>query len=103
MSEKFSRFDVKDYLKTPVDLSEYIKGCEIEDSGVGQLNRVALRDVKQTIRARIENDSNFAQAMRIEAATLIYNGEIELGRRLLKLLQEALRHQTARRFFTYRP
>ena len=103
MSEKFSRFDVKDYLKTHVDLSEYIKGCEIEDSGVGQLNRVALRDVKQTIRARIENDSNFAQAMRIEAATLIYNGEIELGRRLLKLLQEALRHQTARRFFTYRP
>ncbi|CEL27334.1 hypothetical protein SRM1_00661 [Pseudomonas fluorescens] len=35
MSEKFSRFDVKDYLKTPVDLSEYIKGCEIEDSGDG--------------------------------------------------------------------
>lgn len=103
MSEKFSRFDVKDYLKTPFDLSEYIKGCEIEDSGDGQLNRVALRDVKQTIRARIESDSDFAQAMRIEAATLIYNGEIELGRRLLKLLQEALRHQTARRFFTYRP
>ena len=57
----------------------------------------------QIIRARIESDSDFAQAMRIEAATLIYNGEIELGRRLLKLLQEALRHQTARRFFTYRP
>ena len=51
----------------------------------------------------MESDSDFAQAMRIEAATLIYNGEIELGRRLLKLLQEALRHQTARRFFTYRP
>ena len=103
MSEKFSRFDVKDYLKTPADLVHYMKGCEIEDSGDGQLNRVALRDVKQTIRARIESDSNFAQAMRIEAATLIYNGEIELGRRLLKLLHEALRHQTARRFFTYRP
>jgi hypothetical protein len=103
MSEKFSRFDVKDYLKTPADLVHYMKGCEIEDSGDGQLNRVALRDVKQTIRARIESDSNFAQAMRIEAATLIYNGEIELGRRLLKLLHEALRHQTARGFFTYRP
>jgi hypothetical protein len=103
MSEKFSRFDVKDYLKTPADLGHYMKGCEIEDSGDGQLNRVALRDVKQTIRARIESDSNFAQAMRIEAATLIYNGEIELGRRLLKLLHEALRHQTARGFFTYRP
>lgn len=103
MSEKFSRFDVKDYLKTPADLGQYIKGCEIEDSGDGQLIRVALRDVKQTIRARIESDSNFAQAMRIEAATLIYNGEIELGRRLLKLLHEALRHQTARRLFTYRP
>ncbi|TKJ84952.1 hypothetical protein PkoCFBP13504_10420 [Pseudomonas koreensis] len=103
MSEKFSRFDVKDYLKTPADLGQYIKGFEIEDPCDGQLNRVALRDFKQTIRARIESDSNFAQAMRIEAATLIYNGEMELGRRLLKLLQEALRHQTARRFFTYRP
>ncbi|MBP5945875.1 MULTISPECIES: hypothetical protein [unclassified Pseudomonas] len=103
MSEKFLRFDVKDHLTTSADLGQYIKGCEIEDSGDGQLNRVALRDVKQTIRARIESDSDFAQAMRIEAATLIYNGEIELGRRLLKLLQEALRHQTARRFFTYRP
>ncbi|WP_331694071.1 hypothetical protein VY732_03020 [Pseudomonas sp. ZY71] len=103
MSEKFSRFDVKDYLKSPADLGQYIKGCEIEKPGDGQLNRVVLRDFKQTIRARIESDSNFAQAMRIEAATLIYNGEIELERRLLKLLQEALRHQTARRFFTYRP
>ncbi|WP_064117249.1 hypothetical protein [Pseudomonas fluorescens] len=103
MSEKFSRFDVKDYLKMPADLGQYIKGCEIEVPRDGQLNRVALRDFKQTIRARIESDSNFAQAMRIEAATLIYNGEIELGRRLLKLLHEALRHQTARRFFTYRP
>lgn len=103
MSEEFARFDVKDYLKTPADPGQYIKGCEIEDSSDGQLNRVALRDVKHTIRARIESDPNFAQAMRIEAATLIYNGEIELGRRLLKLLQEALRHQTARRFFTYRP
>ena len=57
----------------------------------------------QIIRARIESDSNFARAIRIEAATLICNGEIELGRRRLNLLQEALRHQTARRFFTYRP
>ncbi|MBP5957450.1 hypothetical protein ICA16_17390 [Pseudomonas anatoliensis] len=103
MSEKFLRFDVKDHLTTSADLGQYIKACEIEDSGDGQLNRVSFRDVMQTIRARIESDSDFAQAMRIEAATLIYNGEIELGRRLLKLLQEALRHQTARRFFTYRP
>jgi hypothetical protein len=103
MSEKFLRFDVKDYLKTPADLSGYIKGCEIEDSGDGRLNRVARRDVKHTIRARIESDPDFAQALRIEAATLIHNGEIEIGRRLLHLLQVALRHQTARRFFTYRP
>ncbi|POA45183.1 hypothetical protein C1893_23975 [Pseudomonas sp. MPR-ANC1] len=103
MSEKFLRFDVKDFLKTPADLGQYIKGCEVEDSGDGQLNRLAFRDVMQTIRERIENDPNFAQALRIEAATLIHSGEIELGRRLLNLLQEALRHQTARRFFTYRP
>ncbi|BBP68635.1 hypothetical protein PHLH6_06390 [Pseudomonas sp. Seg1] len=103
MSEKFLRFDVKDFLKTPADLGQYVKGCEVEDSGDGQLNRLAFRDVMQTIRERIENDPNFAQALRIEAATLIHSGEIELGRRLLNLLQEALRHQTARRFFTYRP
>ena len=103
MSEKFARFDVQDYLKTPSDLSQYIKACDVDDSGDGQLIRAARRDVMQTIRARIQSDPDFAQAMRIEAATLFHKGEIELARRLLKLLHEALRHQTARRFFTYRP
>jgi len=103
MSEKFLPFDVRDYLKTPADLGQYIKGCALEDSGDGRLDRAAGRDVMQTIRARIETDADFAQALRVEAATLIHSGEIETGRRLLQLLQQALRHQTARRFFTYRP
>lgn len=56
-----------------------------------------------TIGTRIQQDPKFAQALRIEAATLFRNGEPEVARRLLQLLTKTLRQQTARGFFTYRP
>jgi hypothetical protein len=103
MPEKFTRFDITEFIQTPIDMWNYLKACEEEDPGDGSLNRVALRDVKHTIRARIQSDAQFAQALRIEVATLFQNGEAELARRLLDLLTEALRHHTARGLFTYRP
>ncbi|MFJ7795229.1 hypothetical protein [Pseudomonas sp. NPDC096950] len=103
MSEKFTRFDITEFLQTPADLCNYIKACEDEDPGDGSLNRAAVKDVTQTIQARIQSDPQFAQALQIEVATLFHNGEPETARRLLLLLIEALRHHTARRFFTYRP
>ncbi|MFJ3376259.1 hypothetical protein ACIPLA_15255 [Pseudomonas sp. NPDC086112] len=103
MPEKFTRFDITEFIHTPIDMWHYIKACEEEDPGDGSLNRVALRDVKHTIRARVQRDAQFAQALRIEVATLFQNGESELARRLLDMLTEALRHHTARGLFTYRP
>lgn len=103
MTEKFTRFDITEFLLTPADMWHYIKACEEEDSGDGSFNRVALRDVKHTIRARIQNDPQFAQALIVEVATLFQNGEVELARRLLDMLTDALRHHTARGLFTYRP
>ncbi|ANI52354.1 MULTISPECIES: hypothetical protein [Pseudomonas] len=103
MTGKFTRFDIKDFLHTPAELVHYVKACSELDSGDGRFNRVALRDYKQTIRLRIQSDPDFAQALRIEAATLFHNGETELASMLLAQLHVALRHQTARRFFTYRP
>lgn len=103
MPEKFTRFDIKDFLQTPAEMWNYIKACEEEDPGDGSLSRAAFRDVKHTIRARIQNDPQFAQAVRIEVATLFQNNEPEIARRFLLVLNEALRHHTARRFFTYRP
>jgi hypothetical protein len=103
MPEKFTRFDITEFIQTPIDMWNYLKACEEEDPGDGSLNRVALRDVKHTIRARIQSDAQFAQALRIEVAILFQNGEAELARRLLDLLTEALRHHTARGLFTYRP
>ncbi|MBD9566078.1 hypothetical protein [Pseudomonas sp. PDM09] len=103
MPEKFTRFDITEFIQPPIDMWHYLKACEEEDPGDGSLNRVALRDVKHTIRARIQRDAQFAQALRIEVATLFQNGESELARRLLDLLTEALRHHTARGLFTYRP
>lgn len=103
MTEKFTRFDITEFIQTPIDMWNYIKACEEEDPGDGSFNRVALRDVKHTIRARIQSDPQFAQALRIEVATLFQNGEAELARRLLDMLTDALRHHTARGLFTYRP
>jgi DNA-binding phage protein len=103
MPEKFARFDVADYLQTPLDMSAYLKACKEEDSGDGSLIRLALKDVTHTISTRIQRDPVFAQALRIEVATLFRNGEPEVARRLLYLLTNALRHQTACGLFTYRP
>jgi hypothetical protein len=103
MPEKFTRFDITEFIQAPIDMWHYIKACEEEDPGDGSLNRVALRDVRHTIRARIQSDPQFAQALRIEVATLFQNGEVELARRLHDMLTDTLRHHTARRFFTYRP
>ncbi|WP_448091751.1 hypothetical protein [Pseudomonas lini] len=103
MSEKFPRFDITEFLLAPADMWNFIKACEEEDPGDGSFNRVALRDVKHTIQARIQIDPQFAQALRIEVATLFQNGEAELARRLLDILTDALRHHTARGLFTYRP
>jgi hypothetical protein len=103
MPEKFTRFDIAEFLLTPTDMWNYLKASEEEDSGDGRFKRVALRDVKHIIRARIQSDPQFAQALRIEVATLFHNGEPEMAHRMLHLLTQALRHHTARRFFTYRP
>ncbi|MHC8392582.1 hypothetical protein ACYZT8_02770 [Pseudomonas sp. LB3P93] len=103
MTEKFSRFDIAEFLHTPTDMWNYLKASEEEDSGDGGFIRLAFRDVKHTIRARIQSDPHFAQAIRIEVATLFHNGETEMAHSLLLLLTQALRHHTARRFFTYRP
>ena len=103
MTEKFTRFDIKDFLKTPGELGHYLEACEKEDCGDGLFSRLAVRDVMQTLRARIQSDPQFAQAFRIEVATLFRNGESEMAQRMLDLLTQALRHHTARCFFTYRP
>jgi hypothetical protein len=70
MTEKFSRFNITDFLATPADMSSYIKASEEEDLGDGFFIRLAFRDVNRTIRALIQSDPTFAQALRIEVATL---------------------------------
>ncbi|MHC8301971.1 hypothetical protein [Pseudomonas sp. ZS1P83] len=103
MTEKFSRFDIAEFLCTPADMWNYLKASEEEDSGDGDFIRLAFRDVKHILRARIQSDPQFAQAFRIEVTTLFHEGETELAHSLIALLHKALRHHTARRFFTYRP
>ena len=84
-------------------MSAYLKACKENDSGDGSLIRLGFKDVMHTISIRTQHDPIFAQALRIEAATLFRNGEQEDARTLLYLLTKALRHQTARGLFTYRP
>jgi hypothetical protein len=103
MTEKFARFDITEFLETPADMCNYVKASKEEDSGDGFFVRLAFSDVNHTIRARIQSDPTFAQAFRIEVATLFHNGEPEIAQPMLDLLIQVLRHHTARRLFTYRP
>ena len=45
MTEKFSRWDVVDYLKTEEDMALYFDACLEEDPGDGSLIRAALGDI----------------------------------------------------------
>ena len=45
MTEKFSRWDSADYLKTEEDVALYIQACIDEDPGDGSLIRAALGDI----------------------------------------------------------
>ncbi|MFJ2365553.1 DNA-binding protein [Pseudomonas sp. NPDC087697] len=130
MAITFTRFDPADFIQSPGEIAAYLQACIEEDSGDGELFRKALSDISRvqvlppatsadrhatdqvsimaysrnvfhTIIARISRDPEFARALQNEAATLFRNGEPELAHRILHLLIKALRHHTARRFFTY--
>jgi len=45
MAEKFSRWDVVDYLNTEEDMALYLDACLEEDPGDGSLIRTALGDI----------------------------------------------------------
>ncbi|MBZ0093467.1 MAG: putative addiction module antidote protein [Sulfuricellaceae bacterium] len=45
MAEKFSRWDVVDYLDTAEDMALYLDACIEEDPGDGSLIRSALGDI----------------------------------------------------------
>ena len=45
MAEKFSRWDVADYLGTEEDIALYLDACIDEDPGDGSLIRSALGDI----------------------------------------------------------
>lgn len=45
MAEKFSRWDVTDYLNTEEDMALYLDACLEDDPGDGSLIRIALGDI----------------------------------------------------------
>lgn len=45
MAEKFSRWDIADYLDTEEDMALYLDACLEEDPGDGSLIRIALGDI----------------------------------------------------------
>jgi probable addiction module antidote protein len=45
MAEKFSRWDVADYLESEQDMALYLDACLEEDPGDGSLIRAALGDI----------------------------------------------------------
>lgn len=45
MTEKFSRYDTADYLKTDEDMALYLDACIEEDPGDGSLIRTALGSI----------------------------------------------------------
>ena len=48
MSEKFTRWDAAEHLRTPEDARLYLEACAEEDPGDGSLIRAALNDIARS-------------------------------------------------------
>ena len=62
MAEKFSRWDVSDYLKTDEDMALYFELCTADDPGDGSLIRSALRAISRARgMTRLARDSGISR------------------------------------------
>lgn len=113
MTEEFTRFDAAEYLKTPEDMAAYLDACfDDDDEGDGVLIRAALNDIARAQgMTQVARDAGLGRESLYKALSSTGNPEFATIMKVkgsgfeiaCRHAMSPLRHQTARRFFTYRP
>ncbi|CAK0741710.1 Transcriptional [Gammaproteobacteria bacterium] len=92
MTEKFTRWDVVDDLKTGEDMSLYLDACIIDDPGDGSLIRTALGDIARARgMSQLARDTGLAREGLYRALSADGNPEFATIMRVIKALGLRLR------------
>ena len=87
MTEKFSRWDAADYLKTDADIRSYFNACIDEDPGDGSLIRVALGDIARAKgMTKLANETGLAREGLYRALSAEGNPEFSTILKVIKAL-----------------
>ncbi|MDR3452810.1 MAG: putative addiction module antidote protein [Rhodoferax sp.] len=87
MTEKFSRWDSADYLKTEADIDLYFEACLEEDPGDGSLVRSALGAIARARgMSQLARDTGLAREGLYKALSPEGNPEFSTVMRVIKAL-----------------
>ena len=87
MTEKFSRWDSADYLKTEEDIDLYFEACLEEDPGDGSLIRSALGAIARARgMSQLARDTGLAREGLYKALSPEGNPELSTVMRVIKAL-----------------
>jgi len=86
MTEKFTRFDAAEYLKTPEDMAAYLDAC-FDDEGDGVLIRAALNDIARAQgMTQVARDAGLGRESLYKALSSTGNPEFATIMKVMKAL-----------------
>jgi probable addiction module antidote protein len=88
MAEKFTRWDVADYLETEEDMALYLDACLDEDPGDGSVVRAALNDIARARgMTQLARDTGLTREGLYKALSASGNPEFSTVLRVIKALK----------------
>ena len=88
MAEKFTRWDVVDYLATEEDMALYLDACLDEDPGDGSLVRAALNDIARARgMSQLARDTGLTREGLYKALSATGNPEFSTMLKVIKALK----------------
>lgn len=96
MTERFSRYDTADYLKTEEDMAFYLDACIEEDPGDGSLIRTALGSIARAKgMSQLARDTGISREGLYRALSAEGNPEFSTVMKVIRALGVKLRANIA--------
>ena len=95
MTEKFTRYDTADYLKSDGDMAAYLDSCIEEDPGDGSLIRVALGTIARARgMSQLARDTGISREGLYQALSADGNPEFSTVMKVIRALKLRLHAQS---------
>jgi probable addiction module antidote protein len=96
MTEKFTRYDTADYLKSDEDMAAYLDACIEDDPGDGSLIRVALGTIARARgMSQLARDTGISREGLYQALSAEGNPEFSTVMKVIRALKFRLHAESA--------